>query len=118
MKTAVLPSPRIFDVAWTREQLIAVAEANRESQAHTAYRGAARAMAGSGRHIDTVRIRALVTEVMGGIEGTYYICSSLQSAHLAISFPDRFTKRQIELLTHPLEIALQISAERIPGTAA
>lgn len=118
MKTSVLPSPRIFDVAWTREQLIAVAEANRESQEHSAYHGAARAMAGTGRHIDTARIRALVIEVMGGIEDTYYICSSLQSAHLAISFPDRFTKRQIDLLTSPLEAALCIGAERVAGTAA
>ncbi|WP_026550774.1 hypothetical protein [Arthrobacter sp. Br18] len=118
MKTAVLPSPRIFDVAWTREQLIAVAEANRKAQKHTAYRGAARAMAGEGKRIDTGRIRAMVTGVMGGIEDTYYICSSLQSAHLAISFPDRFTERQFELLTYPLEAALGIGAERLRGTAA
>jgi hypothetical protein len=113
MNTAVLPAPQIFDRPWTREQLLGAAEASRESEEHTDYRGAARAMVGRGRSVDLPRIRALVSAVMGGTEGIYYICCSLYGAHLAISFPELFTDRQRQLLLAPLA-----AAEALAGAGA
>lgn len=102
MNTAVLPAPRIFERQWTPEQLLRAAEAGRDAEEHSEYRSAARAMARRAQAIDLPRIRSLVSSVMGGTAGTYYICASLQGAHLAISFPDLFTGRQLELLLAPL----------------
>jgi hypothetical protein len=102
MNTAALPAPRIFDRPWTREQLLRAAEAGRDAEEHSEYRFAARAMARRARAIDLARIRSLVSTVMGGSAGTHYICGSLQSAHLALSFPDLFTARQAQLLLAPL----------------
>ena len=119
MNTAVLPAPRIFERPWTREQLLRAAEAGRDAEEHSEYRSAARAMARRAQAIDLPRIRSLVSTVMGGTAGTYYICASLQSAHLAISFPDLFTRRQLELLLAPLT-AVERSSEdsRRASTAA
>ncbi|MHA7261592.1 hypothetical protein ACX80W_00165 [Arthrobacter sp. TMN-37] len=118
MNTVVLPAPRIFDHPWTREQLLGAAEASKVSQDHTDYRGAARTMAGCGGCVDLPRIRAMVSAVMGGTEGTYYICCSLYGAHLAISFPELFTSRQLQLLLAPLAAAEALPRTALPARAA
>jgi hypothetical protein len=117
MNTAVLPAPRIFERPWTREQLLRAAEAGRDAEEHSEYRSAARVMARRAQAIDLLRIRVLVSDVMGGTAGTYYICGALQSAHLAISFPDLFTARQLELLLAPLTAVEQSDWENTRAAA-
>lgn len=97
-----LPAARIFDRVWTQDQLRAVESENHYAAQDVQHFPARLALSGHGLSIDGRRIRALVEEVMGGREETYYIVAALCHAHLAISFPDRLTDHQRELLLSPV----------------
>ncbi|MBJ2121498.1 hypothetical protein I6N91_10965 [Arthrobacter sp. MSA 4-2] len=105
MKTPIVPSSQIFDHPWTPEQLLAVCEASRVAQSHSDYAPAARVISRLAGAVDLPGIRRMVAAVMGGTAGTHYICGALQGAHLAISLPNLFTDRQLQLLLGPLSVA-------------
>ncbi|NOJ61163.1 hypothetical protein [Arthrobacter sp. 260] len=110
------PSARIFDRVWTPSQLRAIHTANMVAQTHIEHHPARLALAKHGISIDRRRISAMVADVMGGIDGTYWITSALCHAHLAISFPLFLTKQQEALLLRPLcagEMAVEEEPEAV-----
>lgn len=101
-RPAALPEARIFDQPWTADQLRAVEAAQSYAGEDTQHYPARRALFGYALCVDVKRIRAMVSDVMGGIEGTYYITAALCDAHLAISFPHLLTDYQRDVLLSPL----------------
>lgn len=99
---------RILGRAWTKEQLLVVAETDREVQHYPDHMRARITLANKVRMVDARPIRSMIAETMGGVEGTYYMTAALQLAQLAILFRQNLTATQYALLIAPLEAAEQV----------
>ncbi|MHA7274876.1 hypothetical protein ACX80Z_15800 [Arthrobacter sp. TMT4-20] len=113
-----LPAPQIFDRTWSRHQLLAIEAAGESAQENTQHAPARRVLAKYGTCIDRDRIRSMVSQTMGGVEGTYFITAALCHAHLAISFPDLLTDYQRDLLLGPLAAGDAVMASALGAAAA
>jgi hypothetical protein len=104
-------SSRIFGHNWTREQLQAVEQIDREVQRHPQHVLARLALVNDACASDVQEIRSMVAGSMNGVAGTYYIVGALHLAQMAITFPHKLTATQFALLVAPLEAAELAGAE-------
>ncbi|MBP2216960.1 hypothetical protein [Arthrobacter sp. CAN_C5] len=90
-----------------------MAECYEVTQSHILFRCAAVRLASRTRRIDSPALRSMVTGIMGGVEGTYWVVAALTMAQLALSFPELLTEAQASLLLAPL-----VAAESLVGQPA
>ncbi len=105
-------SSQLLDRRWTKTQLQATAEMDRNVQRHPQHMLARMALANHANYSDLERIRTSVARSLGGVGGTHYIVAALHLAHLALTFPHSLSATQRALLLAPLEAA------EIAGAAA
>lgn len=98
-------SSQLLDRRWTKKQLQATAEMDRNVQRHPQHMLARIALANHANYSDLERIRTSVVRSLGGVAGTHYIVAALHLAHLALTFPHTLSTTQRALLLAPLEAA-------------
>ncbi len=118
LKTTIVPADRILGTAWTVEQLRAMAECYETIQSHTLYASTAVRLASRTRLIDRPALRSMVTGIMGGIPGTYWMVAALTTAQLALSFPELLTEDQTSLLLAPLADSENLPHQALLAEAA